>query len=103
MEPEAAVGWERAGNLRPTATPEAPGRSKATGDGPATAPNSALPTRNAGPKRGLLPTPTRTARPWQLFLRRLDIGHTFRFLKQTLGWTALATIHPIGTNRQEVK
>lgn len=24
---------------------------------------------------------------WQAFLRRFDIEHTFRFLKQTLGWT----------------
>src|SRR5260370_598986 len=27
-------------------------------------------------------------RCWQAFLRRFDIEHTFRFLKQTLGWTA---------------
>jgi hypothetical protein len=26
-------------------------------------------------------------RYWQAFLRRFDIEHTFRFLKQTLGWT----------------
>jgi hypothetical protein len=25
---------------------------------------------------------------WQAFLRRFDLEHTFRFLKQTLGWTA---------------
>ncbi|MEC3974390.1 NF041680 family putative transposase [Amycolatopsis sp. H20-H5] len=24
---------------------------------------------------------------WQMFLRRFDLEHTFRFLKQTLGWT----------------
>ncbi|WP_027935178.1 hypothetical protein [Amycolatopsis thermoflava] len=24
---------------------------------------------------------------WQAFLRRFDIEHTFRMLKQTLGWT----------------
>jgi hypothetical protein len=24
---------------------------------------------------------------WQAFLRRFDLEHTFRFLKQTLGWT----------------
>ncbi|WP_214406128.1 hypothetical protein [Pseudonocardia lacus] len=24
---------------------------------------------------------------WQVFLRRFDIEHTFRLLKQTLGWT----------------
>ncbi|WP_433295942.1 NF041680 family putative transposase [Pseudonocardia sp. CA-142604] len=27
-------------------------------------------------------------RLWQAFLRRFDIEHTFRFFKQTLGWTA---------------
>ncbi len=27
-------------------------------------------------------------RLWQTFLRRFDLEHTFRFLKQTLGWTA---------------
>jgi DDE superfamily endonuclease len=26
-------------------------------------------------------------RYWQVFLRRFDLEHTFRFLKQTLGWT----------------
>ncbi len=26
-------------------------------------------------------------RCWRMFLRRFDIEHTFRFLKQTLGWT----------------
>ena len=26
-------------------------------------------------------------RTWQAFLRRFDIEHTFRFLKQQLGWT----------------
>jgi hypothetical protein len=28
-----------------------------------------------------------TDRLWQVFLRRFDLEHTFRFLKQTLGWT----------------
>lgn len=27
-------------------------------------------------------------RLWQLYLRRFDLEHTFRFFKQTLGWTA---------------
>lgn len=27
-------------------------------------------------------------RLWQMFLRRFDLEHTFRFLKQTLGWSA---------------
>jgi hypothetical protein len=27
-------------------------------------------------------------RCWQSFLRRFDLEHTFRLLKQTLGWTA---------------
>lgn len=32
-------------------------------------------------------TEARTDRLWQMFLRRFDLEHTFRFLKQTLGWT----------------
>jgi len=32
-------------------------------------------------------TPVDVDRLWQAFLRRFDIEHTFRFLKQTLGWT----------------
>jgi hypothetical protein len=32
-------------------------------------------------------TVTEMDRLWQVFLRRFDLEHTFRFLKQTLGWT----------------
>jgi hypothetical protein len=32
-------------------------------------------------------TPAEVDRLWQAFLRRFDIEHTFRLLKQTLGWT----------------
>jgi hypothetical protein len=32
-------------------------------------------------------TTEQTDRLWQMFLRRFDLEHTFRFLKQTLGWT----------------
>ena len=32
-------------------------------------------------------TPADMERLWRKFLRRFDIEHTFRFLKQTLGWT----------------
>jgi DDE superfamily endonuclease len=32
-------------------------------------------------------TAAETDRCWQAFLRRFDIEHTFRFCKQTLGWT----------------
>lgn len=32
-------------------------------------------------------TPSEVDHLWQAFLRRFDIEHTFRFLKQTLGWT----------------
>jgi hypothetical protein len=31
---------------------------------------------------------------WQTFLRRFDIEHTFRMIKQTLGWTAPRVRHP---------
>jgi hypothetical protein len=33
------------------------------------------------------PDPAMVDLLWQAFLRRFDIEHTFRFLKQTLGWT----------------
>ena len=33
-------------------------------------------------------------RAWQAFLRRFDIEHTFRFLKQVLGWTRPETPRP---------
>ncbi|MGY3676486.1 hypothetical protein ACVWXU_000109 [Streptomyces sp. TE33382] len=33
-------------------------------------------------------TPTDVDRWWQSFLRRFDVEHTFRLMKQTLGWTA---------------
>jgi hypothetical protein len=32
-------------------------------------------------------TPAEIDRLWQSYLRRFDLEHTFRFLKQTLGWT----------------
>jgi hypothetical protein len=31
---------------------------------------------------------TQVDRCWQMFLRRFDLEHAFRMLKQTLGWTA---------------
>jgi len=31
---------------------------------------------------------------WQSFLRRFDLEHTFRLMKQTLGWTAPKVRHP---------
>jgi len=33
-------------------------------------------------------TPAETDQAWQAFLRRFDIEHFFRMIKQTLGWTA---------------
>ena len=35
----------------------------------------------------LAATPADIDRAWQAFLRRFDLEHTFRLLKQTLGWT----------------
>ncbi len=32
-------------------------------------------------------TPDDVDRVWQAFLRHFDLEHTFRFVKQTLGWT----------------
>jgi hypothetical protein len=36
---------------------------------------------------------------WQAFLRRFDIEHTFRFLKQVLGWTAPRLRDPAAADR----
>jgi hypothetical protein len=38
-------------------------------------------------------------RLWQMFLRRFDIEHTFRFLKQTLGWTTPRVRDPQAADR----
>jgi hypothetical protein len=38
-------------------------------------------------------------RHWQAFLRRFDIEHTFRMLKQTLGWTCPKTRSPDAADR----
>ena len=38
-------------------------------------------------------------RCWQAFLRRFDIEHTFRLLKQTLGWTAPKLRNPEAADR----
>ncbi|WSJ93047.1 hypothetical protein OG395_07320 [Streptomyces sp. NBC_01320] len=38
-------------------------------------------------------TPADVDRWWQSFLRRFDLKHTFRLMKQTLGWTAPQVRH----------
>ncbi len=38
-------------------------------------------------------------RCWQAFLRRFDLEHTFRLLKQTLGWTAAKIRDPAAGDR----
>jgi hypothetical protein len=38
-------------------------------------------------------------RLWQMFLRRFDLEHTFRFLKQTMGWTAPRLRSPEAADR----
>ncbi|MFD1045887.1 hypothetical protein ACFQ1S_10075 [Kibdelosporangium lantanae] len=38
-------------------------------------------------------------RLWQVFLRRFDLEHTFRFLKQTLGWTRPRIRDPYAADR----
>ena len=38
-------------------------------------------------------------RPWQAFLRRFDLEHTFRFLKQVLGWTRPKLRDPAAADR----
>jgi hypothetical protein len=44
-------------------------------------------------------TATEVDRWWQSFLRRFDLEHTFRLLKQTLGWTAPKTRTPQAADR----
>jgi hypothetical protein len=39
-------------------------------------------------------TATQLDRLWQAFLPRFDLEHTFRFLKQTIGWTTPASGRP---------
>lgn len=43
--------------------------------------------------------PRLTYRLWQAFLRRFDIEHTFRLLKQTLGWTCPKISTPQAADR----
>ena len=38
-------------------------------------------------------------RAWQLFLRRFDLEHTFRFVKQSLGWTRPRLRDPAAADR----
>ncbi len=38
-------------------------------------------------------------RAWQAFLRRFDLEHTFRFFKQTLGWTTPKLRDPAAADR----
>ena len=44
-------------------------------------------------------TGTEIDRVWQAFLRRFDLEHTFRFLKQTLGWTTPKLRDPAAADR----
>lgn len=44
-------------------------------------------------------TPTEVDLLWQAFLRRFDIEHTFRMLKQTLGWTSPKLRDPHAADR----
>ena len=36
---------------------------------------------------------------WRAYVRRFDLEHTFRFLKQTLGWTTPRVRHPEQADR----
>jgi hypothetical protein len=44
-------------------------------------------------------TPAQVNRWWQAFLRRFDLEHTFRLLKQTLGWTCPKIRTPAAADR----
>jgi hypothetical protein len=48
---------------------------------------------------GVDAAPADVDRLWQAFLRRFDIEHTFRMLKQTLGWTCPKTRTPQAADR----
>ena len=48
---------------------------------------------------GTATTTTDVDRLWQIFLRRFDLEHTFRFLKQTLGWTKPRIRTPTAADR----
>jgi hypothetical protein len=52
-------------------------------------------TATAGPT----PDPATVDLWWQAFLRRFDIEHTFRMLKQTLGWTVPKLRDPLAADR----
>jgi hypothetical protein len=45
------------------------------------------------------PSVEQVDRLWQMFLRRFDMEHTFRFLKQTLGWTKPRVRDPRAADR----
>jgi hypothetical protein len=44
-------------------------------------------------------TTTQVDQAWQAYLRRFDLEHTFRFLKQQLGWTAPKLRDPAAADR----
>lgn len=44
-------------------------------------------------------SPSHVDRLWQAFLRRFDLEHTFRFFKQTLGWTTPRLRDPAAADR----
>ena len=44
-------------------------------------------------------SPSHVDRLWQAFLRLFDLEHTFRFFKQTLGWTAPKLRDPHAADR----
>jgi hypothetical protein len=44
-------------------------------------------------------TPSHVELRWQAFLRRFDLEHTFRFFKQTLGWTTPKLRDPHAADR----
>jgi SAM-dependent methyltransferase len=47
-------------------------------------------------------SPSHVDRLWQTFVRRFDLEHTFRFFKQTLGWTAPRLRDPHAADRVDV-
>ena len=100
-----AMAWPRlhqrlepaaAGKTTPASCPSS--RAPSSGSRSITCPASATRTRSGcGLHAGT--TEEEVNRIWQAFLRRFDIEHTFRFLKQQLGWTRPKLRDPAAADR----
>ena len=74
-------------------------RAPSSGSRSITCPASATRTRSGCGPPAPAPRAEEVDRAWQAFLRRFDIEHTFRFLKQQLGWTRPKLRDPAAADR----